>query len=144
MPRGSAQAADGIDLARVAAALAEMTRDADLVVVSTGPLHLSASALIWARAGDATIVVAVRDVSRRDDVTYAVESLRLVGVQPRGAILAERHRSLGRGLVGGTRPEPMAEPTPDLVTPVTPAVVPARRTRAPRATRGPGSGETGS
>jgi succinoglycan biosynthesis transport protein ExoP len=150
MPRGTAHAADAVDLARVSDALDEFTSDADLVVVSTGPLHLSASALIWAGAGDATIVVAVRDVSRRDDVTYAIESLRLVGVQPRGAILAERHRSLGRGLVGGARPEPMIDPidpmpVADMATPVTPVPdAPARRDRAPRASRGQGSaGETG-
>lgn len=149
MPRGTgaSSAAEGIAGSRVAEWLRELGRDADLVIVNTGPLHLSASALIWAGAGDATILVAVRDVSRRDDVTYAAESLRLVGVHPRGAVLAERHRTLGHGLVGGPRPQPTPEPFVEHVEPAAePAATPpsTRVTRTPRTTRGRGSaGETG-
>jgi hypothetical protein len=91
---------------------------ADLVVVSTGPLHLSAGALAWAQAADSTIVVAARDQARRDDVEYAAESLKLVGVDKAGTILVERKRAIRRvrptaAPSEGSRPivrEPIREP----------------------------------
>lgn len=123
MPRGGAGDADVIDVEAARRVLNDLERLADLVVVSTGPLHLSAGALVWARAGDATILVAVRDQSRRDDVTYAIEGVRLVGVKPSGTVLAERRRALGRGLPGPGRPEaepPMASPIVGGVAAVSP------------------------
>lgn len=96
IPAGTASHADTLDVDRATRILQQLAEVADLVVVSTGPLHLAAATLVWARTADAAIVIAVRDQSRRDDVTYAVESLRLVGVGVRGAVLAERHRGLGR------------------------------------------------
>jgi hypothetical protein len=103
-------------------------------------------------------------------VTYAVENLRLVGVEPRGAVLAVRRRSLGRRRADAPQPTLPAEGVPDVALSVAPAasssapaapepeppVTPAPRTprtarspratrgRAPRASRGRGSaGETG-
>lgn len=166
LPRGTAQGADDIDAADVSDTLEALAQSTDLVIVSTGPLHLSASALIWARACDSTVVVGVRDVSRRDDVTYAVENLRLIGVQPRGAILAVRRRSLGPRRVWARQSSLVVESVPDMASPVAAVVEPpalpvptpppasarrsprsprATRGRAPRASRGRGSaGETGS
>jgi hypothetical protein len=133
----------------VLAALAGM---AELIVVSTGPLHLSAGALVWTRAGDASILVAVRDQSRRDDLTYAVEGLRLVGVTASGTILAERRRSFGRGLGGSTRSdvgEPLqAEPpAPEPIVPepatATATAAPAPVIRTTRTRRRGSAGQTG-
>jgi succinoglycan biosynthesis transport protein ExoP len=170
MPRGRSEPTEDDDAAHVSGTLAALARGTDLVVVSTGPLHLSASALQWARACEATMVVSVRDGSRREDVTYAVENLRLVGVEPRGAVLAVRRRSLGRRRADAPQPTLPAERVPDVALSVAPAasssapaapepeppVTPAPRTprtarspratrgRAPRASRGRGSaGETG-
>jgi Mrp family chromosome partitioning ATPase len=108
LPRGVLAGDDALDVAEAADILSTLQSQADLVVVSTGALHLSAGALAWAQAGDSAIVVASRDRSRRDDVTYAVESLRLVGADVAGAVLAERRRGIRRA--GGTAaPSPTSE-----------------------------------
>ena len=102
IPVGTAGDAETLDVDRARAILDALTEAADLVVVSTGPLHLAAATLVWARVADAAICVAVRDQSRRDDVTYAIESLRMVGVAVRGTVLAERRRSIGRATTPDT------------------------------------------
>jgi succinoglycan biosynthesis transport protein ExoP len=96
VPRGAAPGEDQLDISRAKGMLASLARRADIVIVSTGPLHLSAGALAWAQAGDAVAIVATLDQSRRDDLAYAVESLRLVGANVTGTVLAERRRSIGR------------------------------------------------
>lgn len=103
MPRGSTGAVDAIDPETAERILANLQAEADLVVVSTGPLHLSAAAVAWTRAGEASILVAVRDQTRRDDLSYAIEGLRLVGVAASGIVLAERRRSMGRGITPAAR-----------------------------------------
>jgi capsular polysaccharide biosynthesis protein len=96
VPRGVAAGEDQLDVGRARGMLASLGSRADIVIVSTGPLHLSAGALAWAQAGDAVTIVATLDQSRRDDLAYAVESLRLVGANMTGTVLAERRRSIGR------------------------------------------------
>jgi succinoglycan biosynthesis transport protein ExoP len=118
LPRGAALDQDGIDVDRATSILGGLRTDADLVIVSTGPLHLSAGALAWAQATDSTIVVAARDQARRDDVEYAAESLKLVGVDKAGTVLVERKRAIRRGrptaaAVKGSRPL-APEPAHDL------------------------------
>jgi capsular polysaccharide biosynthesis protein len=105
LPRGATLDQDAIDSTRAASILEGLATSTDLVVVSTGPLHLSAGALAWAQATDSTIIVAARDQARRDDVQYAAESLKLVGVSRVGTVLAERKRAIRRG-----RPAPAPEP----------------------------------
>ncbi len=148
LPRGSGGDADTIDVDAARRVLEALHRAADLVVVSTGPLHLSAGALVWAGAGDNSILVVARDQSRRDDVTYAVESLRLVGVHPSGAVLAERRRSLGRALSSAARPgstEPQQAPTwtaPVEQEAAVPPPTPIRRTPRSTTPRGGSAGKT--
>ena len=104
LPLGLSEDPDTIDVARASAVIATLVEHADLVMVNAGVLHLSAGALAWAQAADTAILVAVRDQARRDDVEYAAESLRLVGVEVAGTVLAERKRGLGRGRARGGRP----------------------------------------
>jgi hypothetical protein len=129
LPRGATLDQDAIDVDRATSILAALRATADLVVVSTGPLHLSAGALAWAQAADSAIVVAARDQARRDDVEYAAESLRLVGVEKAGTVLAERKRGIRRGRptagpvepsrpvvhepIRDTYPEPRPTPVPE-------------------------------
>lgn len=61
--------------------------DVEIVILSTAPLHRSASALLWARVADAAILVARRDKTRRENVTFTVESLRLLGTRLLGTVL---------------------------------------------------------
>ena len=97
LPYGLSDEGDTIDAERASVILKSLVETADLVMINGGVLHLSAGALAWAQAADTSILVAVRDQARRDDVEYAAESLRLVGVEVAGTVLAERKRGLGRG-----------------------------------------------
>ena len=116
LPFGQSEDPDTIDVDRATAVIKSLNEIADLVMVNGGVLHLSAGALAWAQAADTAILVAVRDQARRDDVEYAAESLRLVGVDAAGTVLAERKRGLGRTRARGSdreRPRPVApEPRP--------------------------------
>ena len=96
LPFGLSEDPDTVDADRAAKVLKSLAEIADLVMINGGVLHLSAGALAWAQAADSAILVAVRDHARRDDVEYAAESLRLVGVEVAGTVLAERKRGLGR------------------------------------------------
>ena len=110
LPFGQAEDPDTIDVGRAAAVIKSLVEIADLVMINGGVLHLSAGALAWAQAADTAILVAVRDQARRDDVEYAAESLRLVGVEVAGTVLAERKRGLGRARGRGSdreRPRPV-------------------------------------
>ena len=60
--------------------------------------------LVWAQAADAATVVATLDHSRRDDLAYAVESLRLVGANVAGTVLADRRRGFGRARAAAAAP----------------------------------------
>jgi polysaccharide biosynthesis transport protein len=115
LAHGISQEPDTIDPDRAAAVIAALVDQADLVLINAGVLHLSAGALAWAQAADAAILVAVRDQARRDDVEYAAESLRLVGVEVAGTVLAERKRGIRRGRGRAEvpeRPRPTARETP--------------------------------
>ncbi len=111
LAHGISQDPDTIDVDRASAILAALGDQADLILINAGALHLSAGALAWAQAADAAILVAVRDQARRDDVEYAAESLRLVGVEVAGTVLAERRRGIRRSRSRSDLPE-RPRPTP--------------------------------
>ena len=111
LAHGISQDPDTIDVARAGAIISALVDQADLIVINAGALHLSAGALAWAQAADAAILVAVRDQARRDDVEYAAESLRLVGVEVAGTVLAERKRGIRRNRGRSDLPE-RPRPTP--------------------------------
>jgi capsular polysaccharide biosynthesis protein len=143
LPRGGAGDPDAVDADQASKVLERLAGLADLVIVSTGPVHLSAGALVWAQAADTALLVAVRDQSRRDDVTYTIESLRLVGVNVAGAVLADRKRSLGRPLPGLPDRQATKATTADAWEPRPPAA-PEPTASTTRRTRRPGeAGETG-
>lgn len=115
LPHGIARNPDAIDADRAAAVITAVLGDAELVIINGGALHQSAGALAWAQAADTAILVAVRDQARRDDVEYAADSLRLVGVATAGTVLAERKRGIRRGRArsGPEQPVPtIPPPTP--------------------------------
>ena len=111
LAHGISQDPDTIDVGRAAAIISALADQADLILINAGALHLSAGALAWAQAADAAILVAVRDQARRDDVEYAAESLRLVGVSVAGTVLAERKRGIRRSRGRSDVPE-RPRPTP--------------------------------
>ena len=91
--RGNGQPAASASPAQVLEALQGR---AEMVVVSTGSVG-SGSALRWASACDATVLVALRNATTRDEVREAVDGLRSSGARNLGIVLAERVRNPRRG-----------------------------------------------
>jgi polysaccharide biosynthesis transport protein len=77
----------------VLSALAEI---AEAVVIATGSPQRSASALLWARAADAVILV-THGEARRKDVSAATDAIRMAGISIAGTVIGEErgHRKLG-------------------------------------------------
>ena len=69
------------------ALVARLLHDADLLVVYASSLRRSPDALAWARAADATVVVARRQRTRQDRVASALESLEHVHTNVVGTVL---------------------------------------------------------
>lgn len=72
--------------------LERLSKDADVVILNVAPIHRSASALLWARDADGAIVVARRDKTKRDQVSFTADTLRTIGTPLVGAVLHGRHR----------------------------------------------------
>ena len=108
------------------------------------PIQASPVTLALARAADSVVLVARRDRSRREDVAFAAESLRLVGAPVAGVILTERgglrrlRRGSSSGPAGSGRAVDVSRPMAARPATVTmPTVVPAgRRTTSSRAPGG--------
>ena len=60
---------------------------ADLVVLTAPPVDGSASSMVWAHAADATLLVAERDHTKREQMGPAVESLRIAEANVIGTVL---------------------------------------------------------
>ncbi len=89
LPAGRARL-EGADPERLREIFTALAGDDGLVVIVGAPIQASPVTLALARAADSVIVVARRDRSRREDVEFAAESLRLIGAAPDGVILTER------------------------------------------------------
>lgn len=79
-----------------AAILKAITAKRDVVIVSGAALHQSANSLMWARLTDATILVARADVTRVENLEYAIDSLVSVEANVIGGVLLVRHGSRSR------------------------------------------------
>lgn len=76
----------------------------DVIVVSGSSLDQSASALTWARLVDAVVIAARADHTRVENLTSAIDGLRLVEARLVGTVLLERQRGQWlrrRGRKGG-------------------------------------------
>jgi receptor protein-tyrosine kinase len=60
---------------------------ADVVVLTAPPVDGSASSMVWAHAADATLLVAERDHTKREQMVPAVESLRIAEANVIGTVL---------------------------------------------------------
>jgi capsular polysaccharide biosynthesis protein len=67
--------------------------DTDAVVLTTPPVDSSPHSLVWSSTADATILVAERDHTQREQVPAAVESLRLAGGNVIGVVLCRERAS---------------------------------------------------
>jgi hypothetical protein len=102
LPRGAPDGPDFVDAERARQMIDQLLSQSDLVVVATAPIRRSASALAWGCAVNAALVVASREVTRRDNVSQTVRSLRRVGADIAGAVFSVQG---GRrpGVNGGAR-----------------------------------------
>lgn len=117
VPRGGETSGDLLDPDRARQVLAAVA-GGHLVIVSGPSLLGTAGALLWARAADGTLLVARREATKREAVSQAVESLRLVGARLVGTVLIEgRARGPRRGrdaarIVSATTPGQHATSAP--------------------------------
>lgn len=89
VPRGKVPL-EVIDAETIQSVLSRLLATHDLVIIA-GPAVLgSAEALVYARSTDASVVVVRRDQTKRQALTYAVESLTLVGATILGVVLDAR------------------------------------------------------
>jgi capsular polysaccharide biosynthesis protein len=108
LPAGRARL-DGADPEQLREIVAKLAGDDGLVVIVGAPIQVSPVTLALARAADSVIIVARRDRSRREDVAFAAESLRLIGASPAGVILTERGSiRLRRAIRADTAPSTVA------------------------------------
>lgn len=89
LPAGRAPL-EGADPNRLKVIVDELAGSDGIVVFAGAPIQSSPTTLAIARMADAVILVARRDRSRRDDVVFAGESLRLVEATLAGVVLTER------------------------------------------------------
>ena len=99
---------DAVDPERARAIVQELLASADVVIVSTPPVHSGPGALSWARAVGRTVLVARRDHARREDVEASAETLVHVGGSLIGTVISERPAALswlfGRGRARSSQP----------------------------------------
>ncbi len=75
---------------KVARLLDDIAARSGLAIVNAPPIHQSGTSLTWARACDATVLVARREGTRRESLVEALESLRLVHAEVVGIIMYDR------------------------------------------------------
>jgi capsular polysaccharide biosynthesis protein/Mrp family chromosome partitioning ATPase len=77
-----------LDFGQASETIEHLLSGADLVVISAAPVDLFPDSLIWARAAQSTVLVAERDHTKRDQMSPAVESLRVAHANVIGAVLS--------------------------------------------------------
>jgi len=93
-----------VDRAAASRVVTELQKRGKMVVISAGPVHRSASTVVWARIADIVVLVAQRDATKRDHLRYAIETLQLTGTNIGGVALLERGwRPFSRGSATGRR-----------------------------------------
>jgi capsular polysaccharide biosynthesis protein len=136
LPTGRAPL-EGADPERLREIISILAGDDGLVVIVGAPIQASPVTLALAQAADSVILVARRDRSRREDVVFAGESLRLIGASPAGVILTERGsiaRLRREARPGAVRPAvPVEVRAPAAIKPATASAGRSERRGRPRA-----------
>jgi tyrosine-protein kinase len=78
---------ESLDVQQAGETIEHLLTGADLVVLTAAPVDRSSSSLVWARAAQATVLVAERDHTKREQVAPAVDSLRVAEANVIGAVL---------------------------------------------------------
>ncbi len=86
LPRGNADGHQVIELERVRGLIGALQAHSDMVVVNAPSADRSSSALIWARAADATLLVVERRKTKRGTVDRALQDLSLADANVIGMV----------------------------------------------------------
>jgi succinoglycan biosynthesis transport protein ExoP len=78
---------ESLDVQQAGETIEHLLTGADVVVLTAAPVDRSSSSLVWARAAQATVLVAERDHTKREQVAPAVDSLRVAEANVIGAVL---------------------------------------------------------
>lgn len=151
LPRGTGALADDIEAETASRLLTALNAKGGVVVIAGGAISTSAASLTWARIADVAVLVVDRDRTRRDNVSYAVETLRLVRANLVGTVLSLRHpRRVQRRVTGRARAlvgspvaahgSPSSREAPQAAAPRTAEDRPARTTPRRRRSAGPDAG----
>lgn len=87
LSRGTTSRVDLVDPEAARAALKTLKQEFELVVIAGAPIHLSGSALVWARSVESVVLSVERDRAKRDDVAYAADNLVAADVSVLGTVL---------------------------------------------------------
>jgi Mrp family chromosome partitioning ATPase len=86
LPRGHGDGRNVIELERARRLLDRLSIGADMVVINAPSADRSSSALIWARAADATLFVVERRKTKRATLEHALSSLALANANVIGTV----------------------------------------------------------
>ncbi|HEX5467206.1 MAG TPA: Wzz/FepE/Etk N-terminal domain-containing protein [Candidatus Limnocylindrales bacterium] len=127
VPRGVEAMPDDIEAETARRILDALQTEGGVTIIAGGAISSSAASLTLARLADVTVLVVDRDRTRRDNVSYAVETLRLVKANLVGTVLSLRHAPQAARRVGPSRvlatsggrlsAAPGRRPAPDASTP---------------------------
>lgn len=94
VPRGSVADVGLLDVERGRRLLDGIESQADFVVVTAPPIHVSPSALVWARVAEGTVLVVDAGDTSQERLNEVVRSLGFVGANVVGTVLGK-----ARGLI---------------------------------------------
>ncbi len=102
---------DIVDPVRVRELLDALLTADTTVVIAVPPIKDAPQALTFARSVDGVVIVARRDRAHREDVQFATESIRLVGAQILGVVIAQKPGVFERArIVDRGHARPLARP----------------------------------
>ena len=88
--RGGRAGVDLVDPEAAQRLVDKLTGEYEIVIFTAAPIHVSGSALVWARCTELTVVGAERDRAKRDDAAYALENLSAIHASVLGIVLIDR------------------------------------------------------
>lgn len=122
LSRGRTSDLELVDLEAAKQIVQTMAQQYEIVIFTTAPIHISGSALVWARSMEQVLLVAERDRAKRDDVAYALDNLAAIHAPVMGTVLLDRvprprrsrtqpRKRVGATIDGSSRPR-TAQPAP--------------------------------
>lgn len=118
IPRGTTPVTDRVDESFVERLLLNFRAEADVIIISAAPVHLSPGALFWGRVADGTLVVVEAGGTSLERVQETIGSLGSAGAAVIGTVLGRSRRL--RSFVLRRRKTPPAPPPsePEVEPPV--------------------------